>query len=106
MDDFKHLLATVHAQGMKLIIDMVANHTSWDSKLMMEHPEWFTRNEKGEIIPPNADWHDVADLDYSNAGLRAYMKEMLVWWVRDIGIDGFRCDVAELVPTDFWEDVA
>jgi cyclomaltodextrinase / maltogenic alpha-amylase / neopullulanase len=105
MDDFKHLLATVHSQGMKLIIDMVANHTSWDSKLMMEHPEWFTRSEKGEIIPPNADWHDVADLDYSNAGLRAYMKEMLVWWVRDIGIDGYRCDVADLVPTDFWEDV-
>ena len=105
MDDFKQLLATVHAAGMKLIIDMVANHTSWDSKLMEEHPDWFTRNEKGEIIPPNADWHDVADLDYSKAGLRTYMKEMLVWWVRDIGIDGFRCDVAEMVPTDFWEDV-
>lgn len=105
MDDFKQLLATVHAAGMKLIIDMVANHTAWDSKLMAAHPDWFTRNEKGEIIPPNADWHDVADLDYSKPGLRAYMKEMLVWWVRDIGIDGFRCDVAEMVPTDFWEDV-
>jgi cyclomaltodextrinase / maltogenic alpha-amylase / neopullulanase len=105
MDDFKHLLDAVHAAGMKLIIDMVANHTAWDSKLMAEHPDWFTKNEKGEIIPPNADWHDVADLDYSKPGLRAYMKEMLVWWVRDIGIDGFRCDVAELVPTDFWEDV-
>jgi glycosidase len=105
LDDFKRLLATVHGQGMKLIIDMVANHTSWDSKLILEHPEWFTRNGKGEIIPPNADWHDVADLDYSHAGLRAYMKEMLVWWVRDIGIDGYRCDVADLVPTDFWEDV-
>ena len=105
MDDFKHLLAAVHAAGMKLIIDMVANHTAWDSKLMAEHPEWFTRDAKGEIIAPNADWHDVADLDYSKPGLRAYMKEMLVWWVRDIGIDGFRCDVAEMVPTDFWEDV-
>ena len=104
MDDFKHLLAAVHGAGMKLIIDMVANHTSWDSKLMQEHPDWFTRNAQGEIIPPNADWHDVADLDYSKPGLRAYMKEMLVWWVKDVGIDGFRCDVAEMVPTDFWED--
>ena len=102
--DFKHLLGAVHAQGMKLIIDLVANHTSWDSKLMMEHPEWFTRDGNGAIIAPNADWHDVADLDYSNAGLRDYMKEMMLWWVRDVGIDGFRCDVAEMVPTDFWED--
>jgi len=71
---------------------------------MMENPEWFTRDGNGAIIAPNADWHDVADLDYSNAGLRDYMKEMMVWWVRDVGIDGFRCDVAEMVPTDFWED--
>ena len=104
LDDFKRLLKSVHAYDMKLIIDLVANHTSWDSKLMLEHPEWFTRNAAGEIIPPNADWHDVADLDYSHAGLRTYMKEMMLYWVRDVGIDGFRCDVAELVPTDFWED--
>lgn len=103
LDDFKRLLATVHGHGMKLVIDLVANHTSWDSKLITEHPEWFTRDSKGVIIAPNADWHDVADLDYSNEGLRRYMIDMLLYWVRDVGIDGFRCDVAELVPTDFWE---
>ncbi len=103
LDDFKKLLATVHGHGMKLIIDLVANHTSWDSKLITEHPEWFTKNVKGEIVAPNADWQDVADLDYSNAGLRQYMIAMLLYWVRDVGIDGFRCDVAEMVPTDFWE---
>jgi cyclomaltodextrinase / maltogenic alpha-amylase / neopullulanase len=103
LDDFTHLLAAVHEQGMKLIIDLVANHTSWDSKLINEHPEWFTKDAKGHIVAPNADWHDVADLDYSNAGLRQYMIDMLLYWVDDIGIDGFRCDVAEMVPTDFWE---
>ncbi len=103
LDDFKKLLATVHGHGMKLIIDLVANHTSWDSKLITEHPEWFTKNGKGEIVAPNADWKDVADLDYSKSGLRRYMIDMLLYWVRDIGIDGFRCDVAEMVPTDFWE---
>jgi len=103
LDDFNTLLATVHAHGMKLIIDLVANHTSWDSKLLGEHPGWFTKNVKGEIIAPNADWRDVADLDYTNAGLRRYMIDMMLYWVRDIGIDGFRCDVAEMVPTDFWE---
>jgi cyclomaltodextrinase / maltogenic alpha-amylase / neopullulanase len=103
MDDFKRLVAAVHTNGMKLIIDLVANHTSWDSKLLVEHPEWFSRNAKGQIVAPNEDWTDVADLDYSQRGLREYMMRMMVWWVRDAGIDGFRCDVAEMVPTDFWE---
>ncbi len=104
MADFKRLLASVHREGMKLIIDLVANHTSWDSWLLGHHPEWFTHDAKGAIVSPNADWTDVADLDYSKPGLRQYMMDMMVWWVRDVGIDGFRCDVAELVPTDFWEE--
>ncbi len=104
MKDFKKLLAAVHKSGMKLIIDLVANHTSWDSKLINEHPEWFTKDAKGNIGPPNDDWTDVADLDYSKPALRKYMIDMMKWWVKDAGIDGFRCDVAELVPTDFWND--
>jgi cyclomaltodextrinase len=104
MTDFKRLLAVVHKQGMKLIIDLVANHTSWDSWLLNHHPEWFRHNAAGAIVSPNADWTDAAQLDYEKPGLRQYMIDMMVWWVRDIGIDGFRCDVAELVPTDFWEE--
>jgi glycosidase len=104
MADFKRLLAAVHRQGMRLVIDLVANHTSWDSKLLTDHPDWFTHNAAGAIVAPNADWTDVADLDYARSGLREYMITMMVWWVRDVGIDGFRCDVAELVPTDFWEE--
>lgn len=104
MQDFKRLLAAVHKKGMKLIIDLVANHTAWDSKLVLGHPEWFTKDPKGALVQPNADWTDVVDLDYSQSGLRKYMIEMMRWWVKDIGIDGFRCDVAELVPTDFWEE--
>ena len=103
LDDFKSLVAAVHAQKMHIIIDLVANHTAWDSRLVMEHPEWFKKNEEGAIISPNADWYDVAALDYGQHELRKYMIEMMKYWVRDIGIDGFRCDVAELVPTDFWE---
>jgi len=104
MQDFKRLLVAVHKKGMKLIIDLVANHTAWDSKLVLEHPEWFTKDLKGALVQPNADWTDVVDLDYSQSGLRKYMIEMMRWWVKDIGIDGFRCDVAELVPTEFWEE--
>ena len=102
LDDFKSLVAATHQQGMKIIIDLVANHTSWDSRLIMEHPEWFTKNNEGAIVSPNADWTDVADLNYDQHELRKYMIEMMKYWVRDIGIDGYRCDVAEMVPTDFW----
>ena len=100
--DFKSLVGATHEQGMKLIIDLVANHTSWDSRLIMEHPAWFTTNKEGAIVSPNADWTDVADLNYDQHELRKYMIEMMKYWVRDVGIDGFRCDVAEMVPTDFW----
>ena len=103
LEDFRALVQATDVQGMKLIIDLVANHTSWGSRLMADHPEWFTKDSAGKIVPPNADWTDVADLDYSQNGLREYMIDMMCWWVREVGIDGFRCDVAELVPTDFWD---
>ncbi len=103
MEDFKSLVQTTHKLGMKIIIDLVANHTSWDSQLIMEHPEWFTTNAEGAIVAPNVDWTDVADLNYDSHELRKYMISMMEYWVQNVGIDGFRCDVAELVPTDFWE---
>lgn len=103
LEDFKSLVKTVHREGLRIIIDLVANHTAWDSKLVEEHPEWLTKNEEGAIVSPNPDWTDVADLDYDNHELRKYMIEMMKYWVRDVGIDGYRCDVSELVPTDFWD---
>jgi len=103
LDDFKSLVHTIHQQGLKIIIDLVANHTAWDNLMLKEHLEWYTHNASGKIISPNPDWTDVADLNYDNQELREYMITMMKYWVRDIGIDGYRCDVAELVPTDFWE---
>jgi glycosidase len=103
LQDFKRLLAAARREGMRLIIDLVANHTSWDSKLISGHPDWFKKDPRGNIVSPNADWTDVAALDYTKPALRRYMIDMMRWWVKDVGIDGFRCDVAELVPNDFWE---
>jgi glycosidase len=101
-DDLKRLVAESHKRGMKVIIDVVANHTSWDS-VLMKTKGFHSTNERGEVVPPIADWADVADLNYDNPELRKYMIEMLKFWVRDFDLDGFRCDVAGFVPTDFWE---
>ncbi|GAA4045205.1 alpha-amylase family glycosyl hydrolase [Hymenobacter glaciei] len=100
--DLQHYVATAHQLGMHVILDWVANHTAWDSNLTTEHPDWFTRDAKGNFRPPVADWQDVIDLDYTKPALRRYMTESMAYWVRTAGLDGFRCDVAGLVPTDFW----
>jgi len=100
--DFKRLVSEAHRRGLKVIIDIVANHTSWDSVLIGK-PDFYTRDAAGKIIPPVADWADVADLNYDNPTLRAYMTDVLKFWLREYDLDGFRCDVAGMVPTDFWE---
>ncbi len=100
-EDFQRLIAESHKRGLRVIIDIVANHTAWDSVLMKDKG-LYTHDDKGEIVPPEADWADVADLNYDNLGLRKYMIEMLKMWIRDYDLDGFRCDVAAYIPTAFW----
>ena len=100
-DDLKRLVSEAHRRGMKVIIDIVANHTSWDS-VLMKHPEFYKRDAQGKITYPY-DWYDIAALDYRNQSLRRYMTDMLKYWIREFDLDGFRCDVAGEVPTDFWE---
>ncbi len=102
LDDFKHLVKEIHKLGMHVIIDWVANHTAWDNTLAVEHPDWYTKDSLGNFVPPVPDWHDVIDLNYANKGLRKYMINALKYWVKECDIDGYRCDVASMVPTDFW----
>jgi glycosidase len=103
--DLKRLVAEAHRRDMKVIIDIVANHTAWDS-VMMKHPEFYKQDASGNVLPPVKEWTDVAGLNYENPKLREYMLGMLQHWLdpKTFDLDGFRCDVASMVPTAFWEE--
>lgn len=101
LDDFKHLVDAIHEQGMRCMIDVVYNHTSRDSVLLREHPEFFWQSPAGGPGNRIGDWSDVYDLDYSVDALWDYQIETLVNWAKIV--DGFRCDVASFVPVTFWQ---
>ena len=101
-EDLRRLIQEAHRRQIKVVIDIVANHTAWDS-VMMAHPEFYKKDKDGHITYPY-DWTDVAALDYSNPKLRRYMTDMLIYWIKEFDLDGYRCDAAGEVPTDFWED--
>ncbi|SCY79149.1 alpha-amylase family glycosyl hydrolase [Flavobacterium caeni] len=104
--DFKHLVDQIHALGMHVIVDWVANHSAWDNPLAKQHPDWYSKTPEGNFQPtPWYDWDDVIDFDFDNPELRQYMTEALKYWVKDFDIDGYRCDVAGFIPVDFWENV-
>ena len=103
--DFRSLVKAIHSQGMYVILDWVANHSSWDNPLATQHPEWYSRGRNGKFqSTPWRDYDDIIDFDYSQPGLRKYMTEALKFWVKEYDIDGYRCDVASFVPIDFWEN--
>ena len=100
--DFEKFLATAHKLGMKVILDWVANHTAPDSE-WTKNDGWHYRDSLGNLMV-QYDWTDISKLNYDNQDMRAEMKKAMHWWMDSIGIDGFRCDVAGEVPTDFWND--
>ncbi|PTT78537.1 alpha-amylase, partial [Pelomonas sp. HMWF004] len=108
--DAKALVAAAQQLGLRVILDWVANHTAWDHGWTVAHKGWYQLNAQGEIYPvtfnagqPSEEhWDDVVALDYRSEGLRAAMVAAMAFWVREVGVDGFRCDVASLVPANFW----
>ena len=108
--DFRALVDAAHAQGLRVILDWVANHTAHDHHWTREHPDWHTRKPDGSLSRPidpsgkETDWDDVADLNYGNRAMRTAMIGEMRWWVDRMNIDGFRCDVAGFVPHDFWAE--
>ncbi|WP_417556749.1 alpha-amylase family glycosyl hydrolase [Mesoflavibacter zeaxanthinifaciens] len=112
LEDFKNLVDTAHDNGIYVIVDWVPNHTGWDHPWITAHPDWYTQNDKGEIIDPinpetgeSWGWTDVADLNYDNTEMRKEMLNDLKYWLTEANIDGYRMDVAHKVPQDFFEEV-
>jgi glycosidase len=107
MEEFKSLVQKIQDMGMYVVLDWVANHTGWDHKWINEHPEWYAMNGDTIRHPYGhdgnpTDWYDTAELNYDNADMRQAMIDAMIFWVKDVNIDGFRCDVADNVPNDFW----
>ena len=103
-DDLHSLIKNVHQRGMHIIVDMVANHVSNDYVEMKDKPYLFARDDEGNFTREVADWSDVTDFDYDHPETRIYMKDVMKYWIKKFDFDGFRCDVAGMVPTDFWEE--
>jgi alpha-amylase len=110
MEDFKRILTQAHSLGMKVIIDWVPNHTGWDHDWISIHPDYYLHDANGLITEPldwsgaPTGWTDVAQLDYRNPHMRRAMIADMLFWITEIGIDGFRQDMALLVPLDFWQE--
>lgn len=103
LQDLRKLTDAAHARGIAVIMDWVANHTSWDHS-WISNKTWYTQDASGNIIhPPGTNWQDVADLNFSNQEMRAAMIDAMEYWIYEANIDGFRCDYADGVPYDFWQ---
>ena len=100
LDDFKKLVNEAHELNFKVIIDWVANHTGNDHPWTKEYPEFYRYDVNNELNHPHG-WHDVAELNYDNLQLREMMIDEMKFWVKECDIDGYRCDMAHLVPLDF-----
>ena len=112
--DLKALIAKAHALGLRVILDEVLNHTAWDNALITQHPEWYVHSDGNPKNPASIkvafNFNDVAQLDYASPGLRAYMTQMLRFWITHYHVDGFRFDTADdpdgpgrMIPADFWQ---
>lgn len=103
LEDFKSLVKDAHALDMKVIIDWVANHSAFDNVWTESNKNWYELDSAGALMPPhNTDWTDVAQLNYENQDMRHAMIDAMQYWLKEADVDGFRCDVAEMVPMDFW----
>jgi glycosidase len=104
-DELKKLITSAHRAGLRVILDLVANHMAKDNIWRDVYPDYFIKNDDGEFTRKISDWSDIIDLDYANKKVWTRMQNIIQSWVQDFEFDGFRCDVAGLVPEEFWINV-
>ncbi|MBK5271023.1 MAG: alpha amylase C-terminal domain-containing protein [Bacteroidia bacterium] len=104
LDDFRNLVEHAHQLGFKVIIDWVANHTGWDHRWTIEHPEYFKKDKDTHDFKMVSGMVDIIELDFNNPALRRAMIEAMEFWIRECDIDGFRCDLAFWVELSFWKE--
>lgn len=106
MADFDAFVARAHRLGLRVLIDWVANHTARDARWIGEAPaDWYERDGAGEPLVP-CGWEDTAKLNYANRAVWQGQIEAMRFWLEEHGVDGFRCDMAMLVPVEFWQEAA
>ncbi len=105
IEDFKHLVDTAHQMDVRVIIDMVINHSANDHIEMSNHPDWYFRDSTGAFSREVADWWDITDWNFGNPEAWDYLESVLTYWVKEYDVDGYRCDVAGMVPDAFWQRV-
>lgn len=101
IDDLRALVNGAHSRNMAVMMDWVANHTSWDNA-WISNKSWYQQDASGNIISPSG-YTDVAQLNYNNDSMRTAMIAAMRYWVFTANIDGYRCDFADNVPFDFWK---
>jgi glycosidase len=103
-EDFRSFVNAAHARDMRVILDWVGNHSAWDNPLTESNPDFYMTDENGSFIPPlGFDWTDVIQMDFNNPDLLDYQIDAMRYWVTEFGIDGYRCDYATGIPTEFWD---
>jgi 1,4-alpha-glucan branching enzyme len=103
LEDLRRLVEEAHNRGMAVILDWVANHTSWDHAWIEAHPEYYTQVDSSIVHPPGTNWLDVADLNFDHPDLRIEMIRAMKYWILVANVDGYRCDAADFVPYSFWK---
>jgi glycosidase len=103
LNDLRALVNGAHSRNMSVVLDWVANHTSWDNGWISNHKDWYLQDANGSVVsPPGMGWSDVAQLNFTNAAMRLQMIQNMKNWVLCANVDGFRCDYADGPPNDFW----
>jgi glycosidase/uncharacterized protein YjdB len=103
LDDLRTLIDEAHSRGMAVMLDWVANHTSWDNTWITSHKDWYKQDASGNIVSPSLGWRDVAQLNFANNDMRNAMINAMKYWVFTANCDGFRCDYSDGPPADFWK---